>query len=454
MKKINILNSAAMGCLIFSLFYFVATVQAVNVSGANITYPIETLGNCPDQAACAVYCEKIENMDACVSFAAQRGLISEREAAIAKKAIVKIKAGETPGGCTSQESCENYCQNNMASLNSCLSFAEGLGISGAELDQAKRIAAALQSGAKLPGDCQGKMACESYCKNINHLDECLAFAEAAQILPAAELAEAKKVAPFLKNGQTPGGCQEKAACQAYCAAEGNFSECLSFAEKAGFVSKSEAEIARKTGGQGPGGCKSKQACQDYCNIEENAKVCADFALEKGLLSEADADNIKNGVAKIKSGLEQVPGEIKGEVEACLNNLFGGKLSAVLAGEQILTEKQGNRIGACFEDAAKAYARQQMNQGAAASNAPAAGDLKNLEKAPAEVQAEVKNRIEQETQSRQQQAIEANTPKDIPTGPPAGQDIPGNAASYGPPANIPTGPPAGIPTGPPANLPQY
>lgn len=443
--KNNILNYGLIGLLSCSLFYFVSTVHSANIGGLEIAYPIAELGNCPDETACAAYCDKTENMEACVNFAQAKGLLGEREAGIAKKAIARIKLGETPGACNSRESCENFCQKNTASLNSCLAFAEELGISGEELDQAKKVAAALQGGAKLPGDCQGKAACESYCKNANHIDECLVFAEAAGILPAEELAEAKKVAPFLKSGQTPGACQTKEECRAYCSIDDNFNECLSFGEKVGFVSKEEAELARKTGGKGPGGCKSKQACQDYCNLQENAKTCADFALEKGLVSEAEADNIKNGAAKIKSGLEQTPAEIKGEVETCLNDLFGGRLQAVLAGEQMITGQQGGKIGACFEEAAKAYAKRKMQEGQSAGQSGGAPDAKALDSAP----AEIRNQVNREIESRRQQAAEESMPQNIqiPTGPPANIPLSGAPAEL--PENI--APPAGF--GPPAGVPE-
>jgi len=426
---------------------FITAAQAAQFTAVN--FPIAELGNCQNQEACAVYCDKAENMDACIAYGASKGMISEAEAAVAKKAVARIKAGTTPGGCKDRESCANYCQSNISDLNNCISFAEEIGVPAAEIEQAKKIAGALAKGAGLPGNCQGKNACEAYCKDSNHIDECLVFAEAADILPADELAEAKKVAKFIKNGETPGGCKSKDECKAFCDQDQNFEACISFAQKAELVSAEEYEIAKKTGGKGPGDCKSKIECESYCNEPQNADACAKFAVEKNILSEEETNNIINGVAKIRAGLEGAPPEIRGDAESCLNNLLGGNLAGVLAGTQKLTQVQGDKVGACFEDAAKKYADQQAAAGAAAADgaggqgsmpsAPNAG-TPSINSAPPEIQ----EKINAEIQQRQQAEIQKNMPTNIPTPPPVT-----GAPSGGPVAAPAIGsqPPAGAPAGP-------
>lgn len=459
--------------IFFGMFAF--QVFAQGEISENTVYPIVELGNCENKNACAIYCDNSENMSSCVDFSVKQGLISDGEAVIAKKAIVKIKSGQTPGGCKDKESCQTYCQNNIASLNSCIAFAEELGVQESEITQAKKIALALSKGANLPGGCQGKMACEAYCKDTNNIDECLVFAEAAEILPVNELAEAKKVAKYIKSGETPGQCKTKDECKLYCDQDSNFEECLGFAEKAQLVSKEEIDMAKKTGGKGPGGCKSKDTCETYCNNPDNAKQCADFAIEKNLLSEEEMDNIKNGIEKIKTGLDQVPAEIKPDVEICLNNLFGGNLQGVLAGKQTLTKAQGDKVGACFESAAKKYAEQQMNQGVSggaggsggqsnnSQQGPPAGSLDSLKNAPVEIQNQVQQEIEkkkQEMQNKAQEMIPTNIPLSVPSVGNQGS-MPTNIPLSAPPAgiqgNIPTNIPSSVPSvgaqGPPCNSPE-
>jgi hypothetical protein len=238
-----------------------------------------------------------------------------------------------------------------------------------ELAQAKKVAKAFQEGAAMPGNCVGKKSCEQYCADSSHMEECLIFAEKSQILPAEEIAEARKVLKLMKSGETPGKCDSKSSCKDYCTKDENFEECILFAEKAGFVSAEEAVMAHKVGGKGPGGCKGKDECLNYCDTNENAKECANFAIEKGLVSKEEEELIKNGTAKLKAGLEQVPGEVRSTIEQCLRNTIGNdNLAKLNAGQDLyLTKKQGEGIGPCFETALAEYAEEQAQVGA--PNAP-------------------------------------------------------------------------------------
>ncbi len=397
----------------FFLLYFLAfDVQAINTPDS-LNYPIAELGNCENKENCQLYCEQVDNMESCINFAEKNDLISPNEATIAKKAIVKIKNKQTPGGCNSKESCENFCKNNLQNLDSCISFAEEIGVSDPEIIQAKKIAAALKKGANLPGSCNGKIECETYCQDINHLDECLSFAEAAEILTKEEISEAKKVAPFLKSGAMPGGCQTKASCSEYCKDENHFEECLNFAEKAQLINKEEAEIARKTGGKGPGNCRSKAECEAYCNQDENAQTCADFAIEKGLVSEDEIKKIKEGAKEIASGLNRAPQEVRGEVEKCLNELFNGNISMVLSGQKAITKEKGEKINNCFQSVIGDYVRSKSQQGASAgrpdlNNPPDINEImkdQDIEGAPPEVQEKIRNEIQEKIQQKQQEIVE-------------------------------------------------
>ena len=450
--KLNIFHLALF--LLAVSFILLPFIVKAETTADNLSFPVVELGNCQDQAACKIYCDAPNNMPVCVDFSLRQGFINSDEAAIAKKAVLKIKTGQTPGGCKSREECSNYCQNNASDMKTCIAFAEEIGIPAAEIAQAKQVASALEKGASLPGNCQGKAACENYCSDVGHIDECLVFAEAAQILPAEEIAEAKKMVKFMKNGEMPGGCKSKNECQNYCGADSNFEECINFAEKAELISKEEIEIAKKTGGKGPGGCKSKAGCETYCNNQQNAKVCADFAVEKGLVSQEEVDNIKNGAAKIKDGLEKIPAEIKPEVEACLNNLLGGGLVNVLSGQQAMTKAQGESIGPCFENAANRYANQQrekmQSQAGQGNEPPSQEQLQEMmQGAPEEIKSQIQEQVKQQSEERKQKEIQKNMPTNLPEGVSSMiPSIPENIS--GAPANIPA-PPVDIPSGPPAGV---
>ncbi|MFZ5391177.1 MAG: hypothetical protein ACOZAJ_02800, partial [Patescibacteria group bacterium] len=231
---------------------------------SQIKYPIAELGNCADKEACRNFCDQKENMLVCLNYAENKSLLPAAKINIARKAINRIRAGQTPGNCQDKESCEKFCRGNVESMQSCVAFAEEVGaLNGLELERAKKVVTALKDGANLPGGCKDNESCEQFCKQPKNIEACLNFAERAQIMNKEEIQEARKIAPLLQSGQTPGGCQTKRACQEYCAEVDHNEECLKFAEVAGFISKAEAELSRKTGGKGPGGCQGKEACQEY-----------------------------------------------------------------------------------------------------------------------------------------------------------------------------------------------
>jgi hypothetical protein len=263
-----------------------------------------------------------------------------------------------------------------------------------------------------------------------HIDECLNFAEAAGILSSEDLAQAKKVAPFLKNGETPGKCQTKAECDKYCANDMNFVECVGFAEKAGFISPEDAAVTKKVGGKGPGDCKGKDECMNYCNQDAHAEECANFAAEKGLLTKEQQDMIANGVDKLKAGLEQIPEEVRPEVTSCLEEKIGKeKFQKVLDKQATLTQAQGDSIQGCFANVANLMKEKMMSQSGgnipsgAAGKAPSKEDImKNIpENVPPEVRANIEKQIESQTGSGASVGAPMQPPSagSMPTGAPAG-----------------------------------
>jgi hypothetical protein len=433
MKKYkNIFVAVALSIGSIALSTMLASAQSA-VPGT-VGYPIAELGGCKNQADCKDFCAKGDNMVACVNFAEKKGMLSQEELRISRIVAEKVAKKETPGGCTTKESCESFCQGKVENINKCISFGEELGvIPASELAEAKKIASALEKGAKMPGACKTKNECENFCAIGSHIDECLNFAESAGILPAEELAQARKVAPFLKNGETPGKCTTKDTCDAYCKDDAHFEECIGFAEKAGFISAEDSAMAKKVGGKGPGGCKGKEECLAYCDKEENATECATFAKDKGLLTKEQEDNINTGVDRMKAGLDQIPPEAKAEIIACLENSIGKeKFDRIMAKQDMPTQSIGGKIEACFGKIEEIMKAKMMPSGgipggATGGQPPSKEDImKNL---PAGIPAEMREKIEKQIES---QTSSGGTMQ----APPSGISIPP------PPAGIPTGAPIG------------
>lgn len=324
--------------VVFVSFHLITSA----ISKDDIVYPVSELNGCKNETECRAFCGKSENINACVVFAEKHNLMSREEAETARKfAAVGAKG---PGDCNSQESCERYC-NDIDHMDECLTFAEESGLMPPqELEEAKRVKEALAQGAKLPGGCRSKQSCEVFCEDPNNMEECIAFAEKAGFIPQEELAEAKQALQAIKKGVKAPACRGRQACDAYCSEPNHFEECIIFAEAAGFIKPEEAELARKTGGRGPGGCRGRE-CETFCDNPENSVVCFNFAKEHGILSPEDEQRFEEGKQKIQEALSSAPPG----VQECVGNTLGSETFEKLrAGTGAPSEKIGNTIRTCFE----------------------------------------------------------------------------------------------------------
>ncbi|MFY9493394.1 MAG: hypothetical protein WAP55_02885 [Minisyncoccia bacterium] len=310
-------------------------------------------GGCTDKIQCIEYCEDIDHINECVAFAERHGFIDEEELAEAKKVAAALEGGATlPGGCKNKAQCEVYC-DDLDHINECLDFAEASGfLSEEELAEARQAARAMESGARPPGGCKNKNSCEDYCSDPNNVEECFAFAERAGFIPEEELEMARKMIPLMKAGKMPGGCRSKEACEAYCEDEANLESCANFAIEAGLMAPEEAEMFRKTGGKGPGGCRGRDGCEDFCNDPANQEACFSFASEHGLIPPEELEQIQEGFQQFRQSIESAPEE----VTDCLRSSLGSDtFDKLQAGQGMPGREMGNVMRSCFED----FARSQF-----------------------------------------------------------------------------------------------
>ena len=315
------------------------------IGESRITFPVAELGNCANKSECHSYCERPENISACVSFAKKYGLMNEEEAARAIRLSGRVLSGETPGACRTPRECENYCED-ITHIEECLTFAEENDLGDIELGEARKIRDHLRSGGELPGGCASKRACETYCEDFEHIEECINFARQAGLdSPGGEELPSPQMIELIKRGETPGGCRGREQCEKYCGDSAHIEECITFGEKAGFISAEEAEMARRTGGRGPGDCNSRESCDAYCNTPENQEQCFQFAKDHGFLKDEDLNRIKEGSAQLKSGLEHANAEVK----SCLQAKLGPNIIEDIQADRLTPGPQiGERVRECFE----------------------------------------------------------------------------------------------------------
>lgn len=382
-----------LGIVSFSNSALAQEQAAINDSG--IQYPIAELGNCANKAACGVYCDKPKNEESCINFAEKNKMMSEDEIKAAKNFAAAGSKG--PGGCASKDSCEAYC-NDISRIDECVSFAEKNNLMppaelaeakkvqaaitrgvkppscgnrkqcdayceepdhmeecinfgaeagfmrGKELEDAKKMLAAIKKGVK-PPPCKGKEACDEYCSVSDNLEVCINFASEAGFMSEEEKVNSQKMLQAVKKGVKPPNCRGKEKCDAYCGQEEHFEECVSFAEAAGFMSGEDAVMARKTKGKGPGDCKGKDECEAFCNNPDNQETCFNFAKENGMIPEEDLKKMEEGKQGMRQAMQQAPPA----VIDCLNSELGaGAVEKLKTGKGAPSKEIGEKLKSCFE----------------------------------------------------------------------------------------------------------
>ncbi len=249
----------------------------------------ESPGQCKDEVSCRNYCGNTDNIGECADFADKFNLATPDELKEMRQIANAKKAGVSfPGNCKTKESCLNYCES-PANAVVCIEFAQKAGfIPKEDAEAVSKIIPYLKSGGKLPGGCTTKESCDAYCENDANIIECVDFAVGAGFMPKEDAEIVKKI-----GGKGPGNCKSREACDSYCKSDANINECVDFAVKAGFISQEDADQAKKYKiTSGPGDCKSKAECEAFCVLPENQEICFNFSKDHGMLSEEDLKNME------------------------------------------------------------------------------------------------------------------------------------------------------------------
>ncbi len=191
-------------------------------------------GGCTSPSSCETYCSDLKHIDECVTFAEQNGLMQGKELEEAKMVQQAIKQGATPpGGCTNKKQCEQYC-TKASNVEECITFGQKAGfIKPEEVDEIRRVMPLIQKGES-PGGCTTKETCEAYCEDESHAQECANFAEKAGFMKPEEAERFRKT-----GGKGPGGCHGREACDAFCKDPVNQKTCFEFARDNGFIEQED-----------------------------------------------------------------------------------------------------------------------------------------------------------------------------------------------------------------------
>ena len=298
LKIVLLTGFLILGCAVF--------VIAQDDPFTKLTYPIPELGNCSDRETCEAYCDEPENMGTCLNFAETYGLLSEGEIEMAKR-MLALGETEGPGGCAGVEECEAYC-DQIEHIKECISFAEENNLIPAdELEGAKKVIQAIDRGL-VPPKCKGKKECDVYCSKSENMEECISFGEAAGLIPPDELKEAKMMLEAIRKGAKPPACSGKKECDVYCSQPEHMEECMEFGIAAGFMPPEEIENARKTlkaikQGVRPPNCQGREECDVYCSQVEHIEECMEFGIAAGFIPPEEIEGARGALKAIKQGIK-------------------------------------------------------------------------------------------------------------------------------------------------------
>lgn len=238
-------------------------------------------GGCSSEDECEAYCSDVAHMQECISFAQEQGLMSSEELEEAQQVLAALEAGYSlPGGCSSEETCEAYC-SDVVHMQECLTFAQAAGfMTQEEAQEAAQMIELMQSGST-PGGCTSEDECRSYCEDESHMDECLNFAVEAGVLTQEEVEQIKAMGMEpMESFVGPGGCDSEESCKTYCSDKLNREECESFFGSMGeneYDEDSEHENENEMKSfVGPGGCTNETECMAYCSDPAHRQECETF----------------------------------------------------------------------------------------------------------------------------------------------------------------------------------
>lgn len=336
-------NSAA--CLSFAQKNNLMTSEEIQLAKNFEKLGSKGPGGCTVKDRCETYCNDITHINECVTFAEQNNLMSKDQLVEAKKIQTAIAKGIKPPACKNKSDCDKYC-SETAHMEECIMFGQAAGLmSERDLVDSQKMLTALKKGIKPPA-CNGKDECDKYCRDVAHAEECITFAKAAGFMTPEEEQNSDKMLTALKKGIKPPACNGKDECDKYCNDSAHVDECIAFSEAAGFMTPEGAAMARKTGGKGPGGCMGREQCDVFCNNPDNQETCFNFGRDNGMIPQDQFRQMEEGKKQLTDSL----GQASTKVIDCLSGVVGAdRLEKIKSGTLMPTRDIGDKIGECFRE---------------------------------------------------------------------------------------------------------
>ncbi len=213
------------------------------VSALGITFPITELGGCRSVAECKSYCTQAQNLQACQTFAENKGL-KKQESIIAK--------AQEELGCQTREECQVFC-SQAENKDACEAFAKKFHLKSEVKDKTIEM-------AKTELGCQTREECYKLCQQPQNLTKCQAL---SQKLKGNQTQQRERL---IERAKQELGCTTFEACKAFCQDEANHDKCRNFGQA---VRNDAANKIKERLG-----CTTNEECRKAC--EANPEKCPNF----------------------------------------------------------------------------------------------------------------------------------------------------------------------------------
>ena len=373
-KKQLSISAFIVGIIISAAFFSIVSAQTnepvdptTDAIISQITFPISDLGGCTDKATCKTYCDISEHKNTCIEFGERYGLLSLRQAKLAR--ILKDAKG--PGGCEGR-GCEIYC-GNRDHIEECVNFGERHEImTNEELQIARKLQGALNRGIKLPNNCKTRDECKRICndtENTETVRACIQFIADADVAPKNfDRALADRLLSLIDTDANV-TLEDIKKCRALNNLNNNQTSatdsvtldwCLQIGFRIGKITEPAADAAREilTNG-GPGGCHSEKTCKEYCAIDAHFDECTNYAWKHNLISAEDRQKIEEARKRFKEAYDKAPAEIA----QCLKQTVGENiLNEILNGTRPPSPRLGELMQKCFATITKPTTNKPTSSG--------------------------------------------------------------------------------------------
>ena len=178
LKQILMVSIAILGLLFFTTTVFAQNPPNPPTGGGGeqeiarkygISFPIKELGNCTNVSECKNFCDNPKNHQSCTDFAKKHNLSSESSKSSSTKNDEEIlKLAGIEFGCNSYDACMQFCEKEE-NMEKCMDFAARHNLDGGNAAQMKHQMSALKN---LLG-CNSMKTCMDFCNSPANMQKCM-----------------------------------------------------------------------------------------------------------------------------------------------------------------------------------------------------------------------------------------------------------------------------------------